>query len=1153
MKLLPVILALTSGVGSGGGAVSVEKGDVLVGSQSTLNFIEGSNISLTISNDTGNSEIDITISATGSIGAPSDATYVVMGAHANLDDERVFTDGVGIKSTDDGISTVTVDLSYANLGATTEDLTTSDLLIIGDASDTNIAKKITAADFITELSLVVTSDLSGYSTTSHNHTGVYATAAHNHSGVYLPAQTIGIADDNLLEVDQVGGAAANEYARFTAAGIESRSVAEVLSDIGAAAASHTHTMSEVTDAGALATLDAVTVTEIGARAVTFAKTPAIAQDRMLGRITTGAGDIEELTAAQVRAFVNVENAADVTDFANVSAALAAANSAVSFNSQQITNVADPTTAQMVATKAYVDANIGGGAVDVSGTPLVGDYARWVDADTLEARTTAQVLSDIGASASSHNHAGVYQPIDAVLSDLAGLTLLQGDILYFDGANLVALGAGTSGQFLKTLGTGANPLWDTIGGGGDMLASNNLSDVAAAQTAIDNLFGTSGRSLRTGVTNTDTVLLQAYDVDGASYTTFATLTAGNTPTFDLASGVTLGGSAILTAASSVDAATLDGIDSTGFALSGHNHSGTYLPNQTIGIADNNLVEIDGTPASGQFARFTATGLEGRTTAQVLSDIDAAASGHNHSGVYATVSHSHATTDITSGTFADARIAESNVTQHQAALSITESQISDLGVYGLSGGQAWTGAHDFGGATSLEIPNGAAPVVNATGEIALDTSVADWSHGIVKYYDGTEELALVALPIAELTTPTDGYVVAYNAANDEFELVANGAGSGLSNAQDGSGVDLEVGIVASATTNAPITALTLYGRTSGTAADGLGVGIDAYIENDVGTDTHAASIDFVWDDVTDTTEDARIDFYVAGDGAAPTRRWYMNKGGFVESGGNISIGASSGIELNNSRHYSFSGTGAGQIKWLTDTGLRRGAAGLLRVDDTAGGGAALEIGELSAAKASTAAFGQFWVKDNTPNDPMFTDDAGNDRVLEYAGKQTISVPATGMTPTTTSGAAAGSAETTTNKVMIETYDFDAAADEKVQFTVAMPTSWDGGTVTAIFHWTHGSTATNFGVAWAIRGLALGNSDAFDTAFGTAVVTVDDGLTTDDLYISGESNPITISNTPAAGDLVVFEVYRDVSDAGDDLAVDAKLVAVQILYTTDAPNDN
>lgn len=39
----------------------------------------------------------------------------------------------------------------------------------------------------------------------------------------------------------------------------------------------------------------------------------------------------------------------------------------------------------------------------------------------------------------------------------------------------------------------------------------------------------------------------------------------------------------------------------------------------------------------------------------------------------------TSIIASGTFADARIAASNVTQHEAALTVTESQISDLGTY------------------------------------------------------------------------------------------------------------------------------------------------------------------------------------------------------------------------------------------------------------------------------------------------------------------------------------------------------------------------------------------------------------------------------------------------------------------------------------------
>jgi len=44
-----------------------------------------------------------------------------------------------------------------------------------------------------------------------------------------------------------------------------------------------------------------------------------------------------------------------------------------------------------------------------------------------------------------------------------------------------------------------------------------------------------------------------------------------------------------------------------------------------------------------------------------------------------SHTHAASDIISGTFADARISQSSVTQHQASLSITESQVSGLQAY------------------------------------------------------------------------------------------------------------------------------------------------------------------------------------------------------------------------------------------------------------------------------------------------------------------------------------------------------------------------------------------------------------------------------------------------------------------------------------------
>jgi len=98
----------------------------------------------------------------------------------------------------------------------------------------------------------------------------------------------------------------------------------------------------------------------------------------------------------------------------------------------------------------------------------------------------------------------------------------------------------------------------------------------------------------------------------------------------------------------------------------------------------------------------------------------------------------------------------------------------GYVDIQGGLQATGEVNFGGSTSLEIPNDAAPTVNADGEIALDTTVTDFSHGLIRYFGG-EGLVLVAMPDAEFVTPADGTVVTYNATNDEFELTTP-SGSG-----------------------------------------------------------------------------------------------------------------------------------------------------------------------------------------------------------------------------------------------------------------------------------------------------------------------------------------------------------------------------------------
>lgn len=73
-----------------------------VGSRRRLNFIEGTNVTLTVADDAGNEEVDITIDAAGGSGAPTGASYVVIGLDGTLSAERVLTAGVGIGLTDGG-------------------------------------------------------------------------------------------------------------------------------------------------------------------------------------------------------------------------------------------------------------------------------------------------------------------------------------------------------------------------------------------------------------------------------------------------------------------------------------------------------------------------------------------------------------------------------------------------------------------------------------------------------------------------------------------------------------------------------------------------------------------------------------------------------------------------------------------------------------------------------------------------------------------------------------------------------------------------------------------------------------------------------------------------------------------------------------------
>ena len=155
----------------------------------------------------------------------------------------------------------------------------------------------------------------------------------------------------------------------------------------------------------------------------------------------------------------------------------------------------------------MDANIssGGGAIDVSGTPSTNEYARWTDADTLEGRSTSDVLSDIGAQASGNYITGTGSLSAQDLTDIGNLSgtntgdgtfgiantnsvkIDAADVADDDYARFTANGleGRTLAEIKSDIGTGNSALVPAAGSSGEFLAHNG----AFAQVAYSNLSGT----------------------------------------------------------------------------------------------------------------------------------------------------------------------------------------------------------------------------------------------------------------------------------------------------------------------------------------------------------------------------------------------------------------------------------------------------------------------------------------------------------------------------------------------------------------------------------------------------------------------------------------------------------------------------------------
>lgn len=164
-------------------------------------------------------------------------------------------------------------------------------------------------------------------------------------------------------------------------------------------------------------------------------------------------------------------------------------------------------------------------------------------------------------------------------------------------------------------------------------------------------------------------------------------------------------------------------------------------------------------------------------------------------------------------------------------------------------------------------------------------------------------------------------------------------------------------------------------------------------------------------------------------------------------------------------------------------------------------------------------------------------------------TIWVPATAMWTRQTNGAEFTTTNIGTNGMTYKAFSFDAAISEGVQFTIRMPRGWNEGAFKAYFVWT--SAAGTGPVVWGLRAISLSNAEALTTAFSSPV------LASSQNGIANQLSQTTITgNLPLSGisenDLVVFEIYRDVANAGDTLAADARLIGATLIYTRNTLSD-
>ena len=711
--------------------------------------------------------------------------------------------------------------------------------------------------------------------------------------------------------------------------------------------------------------------------------------------------------------------------------------------------------------------------------------------------------------------------------------------------------GNAGKFLKTDGTSA--LWESIPGGGDMLGANNLTDVASVTAAFANIKQS------------------------------ATTTASGVVTF-----ATSGESAVLKAVQANDARLSDSRTPTAHA-STHEVGGSDpidFPVDSVFGATNTITQVDylAVNTSSTVAVTTAKAVWNATestlelgfnaSTSTMIGMDLHAQGYNQSGspfskgqvvkadgssgTRLKVSLALATSDANSAQTLG--VCSQAISNNSSGVIITQGVLRGIDTNAFNEGDTLYLSATTPGALTNTRPT--APLHGVRiGYVVKKAGVAD---GII-FVDVQNGLELEELHDVAITAVQNNDIIAYNASTTVWrnrQLFDSTAPAALA-ASATAGVSVTAARVDHVHARPTFDELTISGEAQGdilyrsaTSWARLPAATAGYI-----LQTNGAAANPSWAQNTGGSGAPTDAEYIVGsaNGSLSNERVLGNSTSITANfgtSGQVTLeraaltGDVTASQNSNSTTIANDAVSNAKLANMTASTIKARVtastgdpedASLTQVLDLVGSvtyGDILYRDSTSWARLPAGTSGHFLKTQGAGAAPTWAaTSAGGSTNLWIAASQWI--------PRTTTGVGVDSTQTTTNLQNFDQLLFDAATDEFAQALVVMPTNYNAGQVTARFYWT--ATTGSGAVVWGLQGLAYSDDDALDTATGTAQTVTDTLLAANDMMISGATSSVTIGGTPGANKAVQFQIYRDADAGGDTLAVDARLLGVEISYTS------